>query len=500
MQIFATNLMNNEGTLKKSIEGGKWIFLNTFFQKLISAASFFILARLLLPHDFGIIAIIFILPSLMELFLSPDFSTAIIQKREDPYRYLNQIWTFNLYKSALVAILIFFGAPFIAEFFGVREAVNAIRLSSLIIILPALANPAQIFFFKNIDFKKIFIRDVSAAVAYSAVAITLAFFLKSFWALFAGNVAQLAIASSTTYSLHPFRPKISSRFKNLFSLWDYIKWLYGQGLVNKIVPSLENGLVAKMTNANQLGLFNRAKNLVSIPVSPFYNIIQRVTFPAYARLQDSHEKIKDGFLKSLHIIFFVSIPTAILFFEASHNIILVLLGPNWVDMDIALKIFGLNLIFNIFPLASAQILNALGKSNTQFKLGLINLALLSIFMAIFVPLKGINGAAFAILLTTLCLSIVTMRKVMAVLKIKMKEIISPVTIPLFSSIVVLFIGRLLLKTFEPLNNFEFIGIVAFLGIIYVLLVVLSGIFVKRGPYDTLKLIFLEVFPKKQKNG
>ena len=89
---------------------------------------------------------------------------------------------------------------------------------------------------------------------------------------------------------------------------------------------------------------------------------------------------------------------------------------------------------------------------------------------------------------------------MAVLKIKMKEIISPVTIPLFSSVVVLFIGRFLLKTFEPLNNFEFIGIVAFLGIIYVLLIVLSGIFVKRGPYDTLKLIFLEVFPKKQKNG
>jgi len=492
--------MDNEGTLKKSIEGGKWIFLNTFFQKLISAASFFVLARLLLPHDFGIIAILFIVPSLMELFLSPDFSTAIIQKREDPYRYLNQIWTFNLCKSALAAILIFFGASFIAEFFGVNEAVNAIRLSSFIIIIPALANPAQIFFFKNIDFKKIFIRDILAAVSYSSVAIMLAFFLKSFWALFAGNAAQLAIASATTYSLHPFRPKISFGLKRLFGLWNYIKWLYGQGLVNRIVPSLENGLVAKMTNANQLGLFNRAKNLVSIPVSPFYNIIQRITFPAYARLQNSYEKIKDGFLKSLDVIFFVSVPTAILFFEASHNIILVLLGPNWVDMDIALKIFGLNLIFNIFPLASAQILNALGKSNTQFKLGLINLALLSIFMAIFVPLKGINGAAFAILLTTLCLSIVTMRKVMAVLKIKMKEIISPVTIPLFSSIVVLFIGRLLLKTFEPLNNFEFIGIVAFLGIIYVLLVVLSGIFVKRGPYDTLKLIFLEVFPKKQKNG
>lgn len=489
--------MDNDGTLKKSIEGGKWIFLNTFFQKLISAASFFVLARLLLPHDFGIIAILFIVPALMELILSPDFSTAIIQNREDPYRYLNQIWTFNLCKSGLAAIIIFFGAPFIAKFFGAQEAVNAIRLSSLIIIIPSLANPAQIFFFKNIDFKKIFIRDILAAVAYSSVAITLAFFLKSFWALFAGNMAQLAIASATTYSLHHFRPKISPKLKNLLGLWNCAKWLYGQGLVNRVVPSLENGLVAKMTTANQLGLFNRAKNLVSIPVSPFYNIIQRVTFPAYAKLQDSYEKIKGGFLKSLDVIFFISIPTAILFFEASHNIILVLLGPNWLDMDVALKIFGLNLIFNIFPLASTQILNAIGRSNTQFKLGLINLVLLSSFMVILIPLKGINGAAFAILLTTLCLSFFTMRKIMSVLKIRIKEIMEPMTMPLLSSIIVLFIGRILLKILEPLGNFEFVGIVAFLGIIYMALILSFGIFIKCGPYDTLKLIFLEVFPKKE---
>lgn len=488
--------MDNQGALKKSIEGGKWIFLNTFLQKLISAVSFFVLARLLLPHDFGIIAILFIIPGLMDLFLSPDFSTAIIQNREDPYRYLNQIWTFNLCKSAVAALLIFLGAPFIAKFFDAQEAINAIRLSSLIIIIPALANPAQIFFFKNIDFKKIFIRDILAAVAYSSVAITLAFFLKSFWALFAGNVAQLAIASATTYSLHSFRPQISSRLNNLSGLWSGLKWFYGQGLINRIVPSLENGLVAKMTTANQLGLFNRAKNLAVIPVSPFYNIIQRVTFPAYAKLQDSYEKIKDGFLKSLHIIFFVSIPTAILFFEASHNIILVLLGPNWVDMDITLKIFGINLIFSIFPLASTQILNAIGRSNTQLKLGLVNLILLSVFMVALVPLKGINGAAFAILLTTLCLSVVTMRKIMSVLKIRLKEIAAPITIPLLSSIIVLLVGRILLKIFEPLVNFEFIGIVAFLGIVYMLLIFLSGIFIKRGPYDTLRLIFSEAFPRK----
>ena len=258
---------------------------------------------------------LFSLSRLIDLILSPDFSTAIVQNREDPYRYLNQLWTFNLYKSMLCAAVFFFGAPLIADFFQAQEAVNAIRLSSLIIIIPALANPAQIFFFKNIDFKKIFIRDILAAIAYSSVAITLAFFLKSFWALFAGNIAQMAIASATTYSLHHFRPKISLKLNNLLSLWGCAKWLYGQGLVNRVVPSLENGLVAKMTNAHQLGLFNRAKNLAVIPVSPFYNIIQRVTFPAYARLQDSYEKIKDGFIKSLYVIFFISVPTAILFLK-----------------------------------------------------------------------------------------------------------------------------------------------------------------------------------------
>ena len=90
-----------------------------------------------------------------------------------------------------------------------------------------------------------------------------------------------------------------------------------------------------------------------------------------------------------------------------------------------------------------------------------------------------------------------MRKVMSVLKIKIKEIMAPMTMPLLSSIIVLFIGRILLKTFEPLGNFEFVGTVAFLGIIYMALILSFGIFIKRGPYDTIKLIFWEVFPRKQ---
>ena len=89
---------------------------------------------------------------------------------------------------------------------------------------------------------------------------------------------------------------------------------------------------------------------------------------------------------------------------------------------------------------------------------------------------------------------------MSVLKIRMKETISPMIIPLFSSLFVLLIGRILLRMLEPLGNFEFISTVSFLGIAYIGLVFFFGLFLKRGPYDTLKLIFLEIFPKKQKNG
>ncbi len=244
------------GTLKRSIQGGSWIFLNTIIQKVITFFSFLILARLLTPEDFGIMAIIFIVPNFLDTVTSLSFESSLIQKEEDIYRYLNTIWTFNVLKALFLFGTIALAAPLIADFFNIPHAINAIRLSGLFPLTTGLVNVAQIFFWKEIDFKKFFFRDMAAICAYAITAIILARHDHSFWPLFWGNIAQYTVATGMTYVLHAFRPKFSFQAVHLRELFPYTKWIYGQNLLNRFFYTLQNSLIAKMTSPAGLGIFN----------------------------------------------------------------------------------------------------------------------------------------------------------------------------------------------------------------------------------------------------
>lgn len=483
---------DNIGTLKKSIEGGKWMFLDTFFQKLITFLSFLILARLLTPEDFGILAILLIIPDFLTLITTTGIETALIQKKEDPEPYLNPIWTFNIIKSIGAFILIFFLAPVIARFFQKEGIVLAIQLSGIFVLIPGISNVAKIFFTKEIDFKKIFIRDVASSIIYSVISVILAIFLKSFWPLFFGILASRLSDAITSYMLHKFRPKLNFNFKPLFNLINFSKWIYWQNMVSRISSAVENFLIAKMTSAVSVGLYTRAKSLAVIPISPFYNIITKVTFPAYSRLQNSYEKIRDGFLKSLDILFFVSIPFSFLMLEAGHQIILIVLGNKWVEMDLVLKILVVAIAINAFFITAMPILNAIGKPKTKFFIELANLLISSLSFIVLIPFYGIIGAAFGALITSVIISIISLQKISRILNIKIFNIIRKISIPLFTSAITLIVGKLILNFLEPISNTIFMILIIFLGIFYILLIAFLGKFFNIGPYNTLLIIFKEL--------
>jgi lipopolysaccharide exporter len=487
-------------TLKKSIDGGRWTFINTASKNLISFFSFLVLARLLTPDDFGGLTIILIIPNFMILITTTGFEITLIQKKEDPTPYLNPIWTIEILKSFAIFLIIFFSAPLIADFFQVQQAILAIRLSGIIILLSGLSNVAQIFFFKNIDFKKIFIRDIAGSVAYSATAIILALYYRSFWPLFIGTVIQYIITSASTYFLHEFRPRLNFQFKKIFNLINYSKWIYGQNLVDRLSPMIENSFLAKIMGSADVGIFTRAKSVASVPTAPFYNIVERVAFPSYARIQNSYEKIRDGFIKSLDVLFFISVPVAFLFIEASHRLILIFLGEKWISMDTSLKIIGVAFAISAFSTCALPIFNAIGKPKIRFLIMLINLIALSIFLFALIPAYGIIGAAITILITDIVASLIALIMLIKTIAFKLTDAIKPPLIPIIASLIVLVSGQLALKYLEPATNTTFIMLIIFISALYCGIIMFAGKFLRVGPYATLKLIVSEtVLSFKNKN-
>lgn len=483
--------MEQIGTLEKSIQGGKWMFVNTVTQKILSFGSIFILARLLVPRDFGVIAIMLIVPPMLDILTSVDFESALIYKKINPYPFLNGIWTLNVVRSFLIFVLVFATGPYIAKFFHMDSELTVIRLGGLLIFLSGLSNVAQFFFFKEIDFKKIFIRDISGQIAYTITAIGLALYLHSFWALFFANIALYATSLITTYLLHSYRPKFTLHFKNFRELIPYTKWTYGQGILSQVVATIESAVIGRFIGATEVGLYTKANGLAGAPITPLLSIINKVGFPVYSRVQEFGDKVREGFLRSLDILFFITIPFLFLVFAAGDRLVLIALGKNWTAVQPLFKILAAAAALHIVSALAATVFNALGYPRFQFIINAINFILLIPLLLMFAPGYGVKGVAFVILATSFGISLVAFSKVTKLISVGTKDLLRHIVTPLFASIVITLAGKLLMAKLAVAATLPFLALVASMGIIYFFLIFFAERIFRIGPFQTLRLILLK---------
>lgn len=481
-----------QGTANLSIQAGKWMSLGIVIQKFLSLATFIALSRLLLPEDFGFISIIAIMPATLDLVTSFNFESTLIHKKTDPEPYLNQIWTFNLLKSIIIVFIVAISAPLIINFFNLPlEKIWLARLSGLLILVPNIANVGQFYLFRDLDFKKIFIRDMSSAFAYSISTISLCLILHSYWALFIGLIIQNIVGVTFSYFLHPYRPRISYHFGRLKSLLGYSQWIYGQAIIGQIGSAIESSVVGKFTGPSNLGLYIKAKGLAISPLSPVSTIIKKVGFPAFARIQNSNEKITEGGVRSLDLLFLLTIPfvSAILF--GGKEIVLFLLGPNWVAMTEVLKIMVIALSLSTLSVTITDpLFNGIGLSKIQFKIRLVHTTTFILCLIILAPQYGITGAAYSALLSSLIILVYYSYLLRNYLKhISFKRLFVSLLSVLLSTVITSLLG-IYLKNVLPIEKSVVFILTGFLlGSIYLSLTYLNFKLWKVGPWETIIFTF-----------
>lgn len=484
--------MDEKGALNKSISGGKWMFISTLFQRVLSIGTFFVLAHLLTPNDFGIMAIALLVPPLFDLALTIDFDSALIQsKYEDPLPYFNALWTLNILRSLIIFFTVYLAGGFIATFFHADQASLLIRLGGLFILIQGFGNVAQLLFFKEMDFKKIFIRDAAARIAYSIVAIFFAWYLRSYWALFLAQGTLYLVGTLIAYYLYPFRPKFTLRFERLRHLISYSKWLYVQSALGEFAATLESAIIGRLMGPTDVGFYTRAKSLASTPTSPLISLINKVGFSAYSRIQDSPEKIKDGYLKTLNILFFVAVPFSILVLREAPRLILIAMGSSWIGLANLFQILVVASIFQIISSTSAPLFNAIGLPKYAFKINIIYTISLSILLFVLTILYGTIGTATSILVASIFISTMILMKLHRLIHINTREILSSFFVPLMNSLFTFALGSEIL-TRIALNDLSYMIFFFFCGIAYLMLTALAGIVLHVGPYPTLKIVVQEL--------
>ncbi len=478
-----------EGILNRSLTAGYWSSLDILMQKVLIFGAFFITARILTPQDFGTIALAAVFPNLLDSLTAIAFDTALTQKKEGEEKsLLNVVWTFNLLRTLLVFVIVFFGSYLFADFFHVSDAVLLFQLSALPIVFQGLTNIGQIYFFKRLEFKKVFLRDMANYGTAAVVSVTLALTLHTYWALFIGTASGIFMAGIATYLLNSHRPKLDLGFSKLKPLLTYSEWVFGQALTMRIAQTLEDTLVGRFTDTASVGNFSKAKSLAYAPTSPLSNIISKIGFSALVATGGSIAHVREGFYKSFDLAISVAIPFIVIIWIGGTNLVLFVLGSAWAGIIPLLKTLVVVSALNTSILSlSGMTFNALNKPQHYFKLNIASLVSTALFLPYLVITHGIAGAALSLLITAVIVNMYALILIHHTIALTWKRIIESTSIVIIATLIPLPLTLYLLQISAQSVTGFFLTCALF-SILYLLAIFFIGKTLHKGPAKTLLLI------------
>lgn len=435
--------MNINNLLQSSL----FMVINSLMTKAIGLISTLILARTLLPEDFGIIAIVVVIGLFFESIGSIGMQEYIICRKKITSKVLHTAFTLNLITKSILAIFLVICTPLIADYFADDRLSPLLNFYALIIFIRGIENPAHFIMKREQNYKNIVIVNVIGKFIAVIVAVTIALSTESYWALIIGTSIEISIVTIGLYIIYPYVPKLS--LYNIKEQFNYSKWLILQALIGYGRIHLDTFIASTNFGKSYLGAYNTMKYLAIIPS---LNIITPMTSPLLAQLANFKDN-KNHFLVRYNSAFLfiaiVSIPSYLFLFTYSKEIILLLMGENWVNFSDIFKYLVLMIIGNIFLTTSRPLYMMRGNTKPIFLFEVIcTLTIISVLVS--VDFNNIQEFAIAKVLveTIICLLFfcVTIQ-----LKMGLKNLIH-LLITLFNVFLVTYISILISELVNIENN------------------------------------------------
>lgn len=356
----------------RTLNGMLWSFIGEFFDKGIAFVVGIVLARLLSPREYGLVAMVTIFSSLTIPFINSGFSQALMRKEKCTQIELSSVFYFNFLSGLLFYLILFFSAPYISRYFNEPELTKIARVVGLIIIIDAVSIIQITILNKNIDFKLqakiIFI----ASILSSILGIIMAYYGFGVWSLVYKMMLFQIIRSFLLWSLNKWRPSKEFDISCLKELFGFSSKLLVSGIVDKIYYNLYNLVIAKYFSAITLGLYSRADMFKSMISSNLSEIVARVAFPILATLKSEPDKLENVYKKILSSTMLITMLSLFCMAAISESMIITLIGENWRDSILYLQLLCMVGIFYPGIAITRNLLYVFGLSGLVLKLEIMS--------------------------------------------------------------------------------------------------------------------------------
>lgn len=376
-----------------------WKFLEKGGTQGIQFILQIILARILLPSDYGLISLISVFIALANVFIQSGFNIALIQKKEIDEKDFSSVFYLSIIISIILYVLLFFTSPFIENFYSVLGISKILRILSLTLFLGPINSIQNAIISRKMEFKKLFFSSILATVLSGAVGVISALVGFGVWALvFQQLLNQITITMVLWFTVK-WRPKLLFSLERIKELFSYGGKILFSTLLDTLYMNLRSLIVGKMYSAEILAYYNRGDQFPQLIISNINGSIQSVMLPVLAEEQDNKRRIKEMVRRSIVTSSFIIFPMMIGLSVIAVPLIKVILTEKWLPCVPFLRVFCLS--YALWPIhtANLQAINAIGRSDIYLKLEVIKKVLGMIILVISMQF-GVYAIAIGLLVSS----------------------------------------------------------------------------------------------------
>lgn len=470
----------------KMLLGTMWSFGINSLQQILVLTRLVILARLLLPSDFGILDIALLTLYALDVFSQTGFQQALVQKKTDITEDLNAAWTLLVVRGFVLFIVLFLFAPYIADFFATPEAAPVLQVVGITLIFQGFTNLGTILFLKNLDFRKQYLFKLSGVATEFIVSITAVLIFQNVWALVFGIIAKDLILMIMSYIIHPYRPRFNFDLKKVRGLSSYGIWIMASSILVFLLIQGDDIIVGKVLGITALGLYQMAYGLSNTPSTEISQIISQVAFPVYSKIQDDLAQLKVLFLRTLELTALISFVLTGLLVSLAPEITLVFLGSNWAPIIPLIQILAWWGVVRGLEETSAALFLAVGKPRLHSMLQFIQVIILFTLIYPLMDNYGLVGVSLAVAFSCFPVLFLFINSVKKILTIGVWEAYAPLVYPL--ALIVCSIGSTALVRTVLFPTPDLYSLFILLGTYALITLIVINVLDRFTPYKAVSMV------------
>lgn len=384
------------GLANKLASGAAWMIIARFATRAIGIVSTLILARVLMPEDFGLVAMATSLVALIELLRAFGFDTALIQNQSASRDHYDTAWTFNALFGLGAAIAVCLLAGPAADFYKEDRVMPVMWVLAIGIAMQGFENVGIVDFRKYLQFDRDFLFALGSKVAAFVATVGVAIWLRSYWALVIGVLFGRFWSLGASYWMHPYRPRFSLAARR--ELIGFSKWLLLNNTLLYLKSRASDFVIGSVSGARSLGLFNMSYEISNLPTTEIVMPINRAVFSGYAQIAGDRGRLRTGFINVIAVIGAFAVPAGLGIAATSPLLVPLALGPRWLDAIPLIQVLSIYGVLIALQTNTLYVYIALGEPRTASLLNGLHVLLLVPSLIFATRLDGAVGAAWACLI------------------------------------------------------------------------------------------------------